>query len=91
MNCPKCGSENVSIERRVDGMKTCLDCGYKWRNVAQAGHVVTSCHEDRTYKGDEIVIRTKADNYRWVYKIAVVDDDGRVAIDPCVMFEEMKD
>jgi hypothetical protein len=43
MNCPKCGSENVSIERRVDGMKTCLDCGYKWRNVAQAGHVVGSC------------------------------------------------
>jgi ribosomal protein L37AE/L43A len=50
MNCPKCGSENVSTERRIDGMKTCLDCDYKWRNVSQAGHVVTSCHEDRTYK-----------------------------------------
>jgi hypothetical protein len=37
------------------------------------------------YKGDEIVIRTKADNYRWVYNIAVVDDDGKVAIDPCVI------
>ena len=37
------------------------------------------------YKGDEIVIRTKADNYRWVYQIGIVDDDGKVAIDPCVM------
>lgn len=35
MNCSKCGSENVSTERRIDGMKTCLDCGYKWRNVVQ--------------------------------------------------------
>ena len=50
MNCPKCGSENISTERRIDGMKTCLDCDYKWRNVSQVGHVVTSCHEDRTYK-----------------------------------------
>ena len=47
MNCTKCGSENLSTERRIDGMKTRLDCGYKWRNVAQAGHVVTSCHEER--------------------------------------------
>ena len=50
MDCPKCGSENVSTERRIDGMKMCLDCDYKWRNVAQAGHVVTSRSEDITYK-----------------------------------------
>lgn len=37
------------------------------------------------HKGDEIVIRTKADNYRWVYQIAIVDDDGKVTIDPFVM------
>lgn len=37
------------------------------------------------YKGDEIAIRTKADNGRWVYQIAVVDGEGRVVIDPCVM------
>ena len=34
------------------------------------------------HKGDEIVIRTKADNYRWVYQIALVADDGKVVIDP---------
>jgi uncharacterized Zn ribbon protein len=50
MNCQKCGSENVSTERRTDGMRTCNDCGYKWRNVSQAGHIVTSCHEERTHK-----------------------------------------
>lgn len=37
------------------------------------------------YKGDEVVIRTKANNYKWVYQIAVVDSDGNVVIDPCVM------
>ena len=31
-------------------MKTCLHCYYKWRNVARAGHIITSCHEDRAYK-----------------------------------------
>lgn len=50
MNCQKCGSENVSTERRIDGMRTCNDCGYKWRNVCQAGYVVTSCHEERIYQ-----------------------------------------
>lgn len=35
--------------------------------------------------GDEIAIRTKASNGRWVYQIAIVDDAGRVVIDPCVM------
>ena len=37
------------------------------------------------YKGDEIVIRTKANNGRWAYQIAIVDDDGKVVIDPLVM------
>ena len=37
------------------------------------------------YVGDEIVIRTKANNGRWVYQIAIVDEDGKVVIDPCVM------
>ena len=37
------------------------------------------------YKGDDIVIRTKANNYKWVYQIAIVDDGGKVVIDPCVM------
>ena len=35
--------------------------------------------------GDEIVIRTKANNGRWVYQIAIVDGEGKVVIDPCVM------
>lgn len=37
------------------------------------------------YVGDEIVIRTKANNGRWVYQIATVDEVGKVVIDPCVM------
>ena len=37
------------------------------------------------YGGDEIVIRTKANNGRWVYQIATVDEVGKVVIDPCVM------
>ena len=34
------------------------------------------------YVGDEIVIRTKANNGRWVYQIAIVDGEGKVVIDP---------
>ena len=49
-NCIKCGSENMSTERRPDGLNTCLDCGHKWRNVSQMSHVVLTCHEERTYK-----------------------------------------
>ena len=37
------------------------------------------------YTGDGIVIRTKANNGRWVYQIAIVAEDGKVVIDPCVM------
>ena len=37
------------------------------------------------YVGDEIVIRTKANNGRWVYQIAIVDEDGKVVIGPCAM------
>lgn len=48
--CSKCGSENISTERRIDGFNTCLDCGYKWRNVSQAGHIVLTCHEPRAHK-----------------------------------------
>lgn len=32
MKCPKCGSTNISTERRLDGFNTCLKCGYKWKN-----------------------------------------------------------
>ena len=48
--CKKCGSENMSTERRPDGLHTCLDCGYKWRNVSQMSHIVFTCHEDRSSK-----------------------------------------
>ena len=48
--CIKCGSENTSTERRPDGMNACLNCGYKWRNVSHAGHVVLTCNEDMAYK-----------------------------------------
>jgi predicted RNA-binding Zn-ribbon protein involved in translation (DUF1610 family) len=24
--CPKCGSENIITEKRIDGFSTCLDC-----------------------------------------------------------------
>lgn len=29
MCCPKCGSHNVSTQRRPDGDSTCQYCGYK--------------------------------------------------------------
>ena len=32
MKCPKCGSENISIEKRIDGNCTCLNCGFIWKN-----------------------------------------------------------
>lgn len=50
MNCSRCGSENLSIERRPDGMRICNDCGYKEVNVSQKGHIVTDIHEERRYK-----------------------------------------
>jgi len=37
------------------------------------------------HKGEEIVIRAKTDDYRWAYQIAIVDDDGKVAVDPYIM------
>lgn len=49
MKCPKCGSEKVSTERRIDGMNSCRDCGHSWRNAAQ-GAIVSTCHEDRNCK-----------------------------------------
>ena len=49
MKCSRCGSENLSIERRIDGIRTCNDCGYKERNVSQGVHVVASIHEQRAY------------------------------------------
>ena len=30
--CPKCGSNNVSIERRINGNCRCSKCGYSWKN-----------------------------------------------------------
>ena len=30
--CPHCGSKRLSIERRIDGDTTCLDCGKKWKS-----------------------------------------------------------
>lgn len=48
--CNRCGSENLSIERRIDGMRICNDCGYKEANVSQKGHIVTDIHEERCYK-----------------------------------------
>ena len=50
MICQRCGAECVSTERRIGGINTCLACGYKWRNVAQDEHVVTSAREGRAYK-----------------------------------------
>jgi hypothetical protein len=32
--CPKCGSDRVTIERRIDGDCLCNFCGYKWKNQA---------------------------------------------------------
>ena len=42
------------------------------------------------YVGDEIVIRTKANNGRLVYQIATVDEVGKVVIDPCVMCSQLE-
>lgn len=56
MNCTKCGSEKISIERRIDGFKICLDCGFRERNISQAGHVVLTIHENRRYKNCMCVV-----------------------------------
>lgn len=32
MKCPKCGSENVLVEKCLDGFSTCQDCGYRWQH-----------------------------------------------------------
>lgn len=32
MKCPKCGSTNISTERRPNGFNTCLKCGYRWQD-----------------------------------------------------------
>ena len=31
MKCPKCGSEKLIIEKRIDGYCHCLDCGWNWK------------------------------------------------------------
>ena len=49
-NCIKCGSESTTTERRIDGFRTCNDCGYKWKNVTQSGYIVDTCHHDRRGK-----------------------------------------
>jgi hypothetical protein len=33
MNCPKCGSENVLVEKSIDGFNTCEQCGYRWQRA----------------------------------------------------------
>ena len=30
IKCPKCGSENIESERRINGNRRCVDCGYTW-------------------------------------------------------------
>jgi transposase-like protein len=30
MKCPKCGSENIMIEKCLHGKRECPDCGYVW-------------------------------------------------------------
>ncbi len=32
MNCPKCGSKNIIIEKSLNGFSTCYDCGYRWQH-----------------------------------------------------------
>ena len=51
MNCPRCGSENLSTERRLDGVMTCLDCGHKERNVSQSEIIICENGPDRAYRG----------------------------------------
>lgn len=48
--CSRCGSENVSIERRVDGDRICNDCGFKSPNKSEKNYIVTTIHDDRQYK-----------------------------------------
>ena len=31
MKCPKCGSEKLTIEKRIDGYCHCIDCGWNWK------------------------------------------------------------
>jgi ribosomal protein L37AE/L43A len=50
MNCSKCGSEKLLIERRPNGIIECLDCGYKEVNGSQKSRIVLTKHEVRQYK-----------------------------------------
>ena len=31
IKCPRCGSKNIESERRINGNRTCIDCGYVWK------------------------------------------------------------
>ena len=31
MKCPKCGSDNITTERRINGYHVCKRCSYQWQ------------------------------------------------------------
>lgn len=43
--CLKCGSTNVSIERRPDGLLRCLDCGQVWTRAEEDQAVIRDLRE----------------------------------------------
>ncbi len=31
IKCPKCGSENLTTEKRLNGFRECQECHYRWK------------------------------------------------------------
>lgn len=53
MNCPKCGSDRITTERRPDGVHRCTLCHHSWPNtpVTQTANTVPVAPvEDLRYK-----------------------------------------
>lgn len=78
--CKMCGGENVNTERRLDGMNQCLDCAYRWSNVSQAEHVVTSLHEDRGYKNCRCCVCGEVSKCTPTFDFYTTEDHGELLV-----------
>ena len=38
IKCPECGSDKIEIEKRPNGLRKCLDCGYKSKDHKKFVH-----------------------------------------------------
>lgn len=74
--CAKCGSENLSVERRIDGFVICIDCGNKHKNVTQSGYIVTDCHHERADKRCLCCVCGKINKCTPMFDFYTTDDHG---------------